>query len=155
MKQDSAASCRPLSDRLDQVAWLTCDPLTQEGATDWRLRSLVFKPALSFPVEEGSLMSSWCYHLLLKFVPCPKSTLLFEDCSGMPKLLLRFTTWPFVNLYYQFGTCFRTFWSSGVTPGSDDSESLTDGILLYVVTSPLLRSVTGYHRCYFASQRGL
>ena len=69
----------------------------QKGATNRRFRSLVFKPALSFPVDEGSLMSSWCCHLLLKFVPCPKSSLLFEDCSGIPKLLLRFTTWPFVT----------------------------------------------------------
>ena len=34
-------------------------------------------------------------------------------------------------LYYYFGTCFRTFWSSGVTPGSDDSKSLTDDILFF------------------------
>ena len=49
----------------------------------------------------------------------------------MPKLLLRFTTWPLEHCCYYFGTCFRTFWSSGVTPGSDYSESLTDSILFF------------------------
>ena len=54
-----------------------------------------------------------------------------KDWDGMPKLSLRFTTWHLECLYYYFGTCFKTFWSSGATPGSDDSESLTNGILFF------------------------
>ena len=54
-----------------------------------------------------------------------------KDWDGMPKLPLCFTTWPLEHLYYEFGTYFRTCWSSGATPGNDDSESLTDGILFF------------------------
>ena len=41
-----------------EVAVFTYVLLTQEGSTNGRFSSLVFKPALSAPVDEGILMSS-------------------------------------------------------------------------------------------------
>lgn len=71
------------------------------------------------------------------------------DGDGKPKLLLRFTTWPFYTpllLVYAF------MQSSGFTPVK---HLALIGVLLYAVTSPLVLGCDGIPSCYFALEPSL